>query len=117
MKISDILHYCKLHAKTIGILAVIGLVFILVIISRGKSAQIQQLLLKLKQIKVTNDVAVIQHTININNQSISGLDASNEQAKATIAAVNTANTSAQAKIADKQTTIDQLAAAYNALNN
>jgi hypothetical protein len=117
MTFTAFLKYVKLHAKNITILSVIGLIIILVIISGGKSKQIQQLLLKIKQTKLTNDVAIIQHTISVNNASISGINSSTDQAKTQIAQVVQANTVAQAKIADKQTSINQLADMYNKLNN
>jgi len=116
MTYTAFMKYVKLHGKTIAICSAIGFVFILLMISANKSKQIQALLLKLQIVKVQNDVAVINHTITVNNQSIAGLDASDKQAAATIASVARDNASAQAQITAKQTTIDQLAKMYQDLN-
>ncbi len=116
MKLSDILHYCKLHVKAIGILAAIIFVFILIAITKSKSTEIQKLLLKLQMIKVTNDVATIQHTINTNTATISGLDASNATQMALITSTVNANITAQATIESHNETLSQLAQTYNSLN-
>jgi len=108
--------YCKLHAKTIGLIIVIGLILILHISSATKSKTIAQLLLKIKMAKVTNDVATIQHTISVNNDSISGLDKSNAQAITTISAVESANAIAQSKLKDRALSLNDLAKQYQQLN-
>ena len=108
--------YFKLHAKTIGLIIVIGLILILHISSATKSKTIAQLLLKIKQTKLTNDIAIIQHTISVNNASISGLDKNNAQATATISAVESANAIAQSKLKDRALSLSDLAKQYQQLN-
>jgi hypothetical protein len=117
MKLKDIFKFIKLHFKTIAILTGIIFVMILLAISGGKSKQIQQLLLKLQMAKTNADVATINHQITVNTTTIATLDASSAAATATIASVASANAGAQALIQAHTVTLQQLANAYNNLNN
>jgi hypothetical protein len=117
MTFTNTLKFIKLHIKTICILTVIIFVMVLLAISGGHSKQIQQLLLKLQMAKTNADVATINHQITVNTTTIATLDASSAAATATIASVASANAGAQALIQAHGVTLQQLANAYNNLNN